>query len=141
MKLACPTGTSSSKAPWQGFRVLGFACHAAGFRCKNTCKLHIEMVLMLHIRSDREYFFDLTGTEGKDRSKTSIYRKFGCQLYLLQYDSTLRKTFHSNVFSEKWHDTEKTKKKSEKRELVKDKWYNQMGQVGTSWSRGTSGAR
>jgi len=34
-----------------------------------------------------------------------------------------------------------TQKKSEKRELVKDKWYNQMGQVGTSWSRGTSGTR
>jgi len=37
--------------------------------------------------SDCEYFFDLTGTEGKDRSKTSIYRKFGCHLYLLQQDS------------------------------------------------------
>jgi len=33
------------------------------------------------------------------------------------------------------------KKKSEKRELAKDKWYNQMGQVGTSWNRGTSGTR
>ena len=26
------------------------------------------------------------------------------------------------------------KKKSQQRELGKDKWYNQMGQVGTSWS-------
>jgi len=26
------------------------------------------------------------------------------------------------------------KKKSQKRELEKDKWYIQMGQVGTSWS-------
>jgi len=34
-----------------------------------------------------------------------------------------------------------TQKKSEERELVKDKWYNQMGQVGTSWSRGTSVTR
>jgi len=34
-----------------------------------------------------------------------------------------------------------TQKKSEERELVKDKWYNQMGQVGTSWSRGTSGTK
>jgi len=34
-----------------------------------------------------------------------------------------------------------TQKKSEKRELVKDKWYNKMGQVGTSWSRGTRGTR
>jgi len=32
-------------------------------------------------------------------------------------------------------------KKSEERELVKDKWYKQMGQVGTNWSRGTSGTR
>jgi len=86
-------------------------------------------------------FFDLTGTEGKDRSKTSTYHKIGCHLYLLQHDSTLKKNFHSNVFFEKWNDTEKPKKKSEKRELAKDKWYNQMGQVGTSWSRGTSGIR
>jgi len=28
--------------------------------------------------SDCEYFFDLSGAEGKDRSKTSIYQKFGC---------------------------------------------------------------
>ena len=48
--------------------------------------------------SDCEYFFDLTGTEGKDRSKTSIYHKFDCHLYLLQHDSTLKKTFHPNVF-------------------------------------------
>jgi len=48
--------------------------------------------------SDCEYFFDLTGTEVKDRSKTSIYHKFGCHLYLLQHDSTLKKAFHSNVF-------------------------------------------
>ena len=33
------------------------------------------------------------------------------------------------------------KKKSEKKELGKEKCYNQMGQVGTSWSRGTSGTR
>jgi len=33
--------------------------------------------------SDCEYLFDLTGTEGKDHSKTSIYHKFGCHLYLL----------------------------------------------------------
>ena len=91
--------------------------------------------------SDCEYFFDLIGTEGKDRSKTSIYHKFGCHLYVLQYDSSLKKTFHSKVFFEKWNDTEEPKKKSEKRELTKDKWYNQMGQVGTSWSRGTSGTR
>jgi len=92
-----------------------------------------------HSTSDCEYLFDLIDTEVKDRSKTSIYHKFGCHLYLLQHDSTLNKKFHSNVFFEKWNDTEKTKKKSEKRELAKDKWYNQMGQVGTSWSRGTSG--
>jgi len=29
---------------------MGFVCHAAGFRCENTCKLHSEMVLLLHIR-------------------------------------------------------------------------------------------
>jgi hypothetical protein len=38
------------------------------------------------------------------------------------------------VFFEKWNDKEKSKNKSEKRELGKHKWYNQMGQVGTSWS-------
>jgi len=97
------------------------------------------MVLLVHIRL--RIFFDLTGTEGKDRSKTSIYWKFGCLLYFLQHDSTLKKTFHSHAFFEKWNDTEKPKKKSEKRELAQDKWYNQMGQVGTSWSRGTSGTR
>jgi len=91
--------------------------------------------------SDCEYFFDLTGTVGKDRSKKSIYHKFACHLYLLQHDSTLKKTFHSNAFFEKWNHTEKPKKKSEKRELAQDKWYNQMGQVGTSWSRWTSGSR
>ena len=40
----------NSKVKWQGFRVWGFVCHAAGFRCKNTCKLHSEMFLLLHIR-------------------------------------------------------------------------------------------
>jgi len=75
--------------------------------------------------------------------KTSIYHKFVCHLHLLQHDSTLKKTLHSNVFFEKWNDTEKPKKKSgkRKRELAKDKWYNQMGQVETSCSRGTSGTR
>ena len=53
----------------------------------------------------------------------------------------MKKNFHSEVFFEKWNDTEKPKKKSEIRELSKDKWCNQMGQVGTSWSRGTSGIR
>ena len=45
------------------------------------------------------------------------------------------------MFFEKWNDTEEPNKKSEKRELAKDRWYNQMGQVGTSLSRGTSGTR
>ena len=54
--------------------------------------------------------------------------------YLLQHDSTLKRKTHSKVFFEKWNDTEKPKKKSEKRELAKNKWYNQMAQVGTSWS-------
>ena len=69
--------------------------------------------------------------------------KFGCHLYPLHHDrdSTLKKTFRSKVFFEKWNDTEKPKKKTEKRDSAKDKWYNQMGQVGTSWSRGTSGTR
>jgi len=40
----------NSKALWQGFRAWGFVCHAAGFQCKNTCKLHSEMFLLLHIR-------------------------------------------------------------------------------------------
>jgi len=82
--------------------------------------------------SDCEYFCNLTGTEGKDRSKTSIYRKFGCHLYLFQHDSTLKKSFHSNVFFEKWNDTGKPKKK-----LRKESWqrtsgttkYDKLGQV------------
>jgi len=61
-------------------------------------------------------------------------RKFACYLYPLKHDSTLDKTFHSKVFFAKWNDKKKTKKKSEKRVLGKDKWHNQMGQVGTSWS-------
>jgi len=60
--------------------------------------------------------------------------KFVCYLYSLQYDSALMETFHSKVFFEKWNGNEKPKKKSQKRDLGKDKWYNQMGQVGTSWS-------
>ena len=60
--------------------------------------------------------------------------KFGCHSYPLQHDSTLKKTFHSKVFFEIWNGNEKAKQKSQKRELVKDKWSNQMGQVGTSWS-------
>ena len=91
--------------------------------------------------SDCEYLFDLIDTEVKDRSKTSIYHKFGCHLYLLQHDCTLKKTFHSNASLKIWNGTEKTKKKSEERELTKDKWYNQMGQFGTSWSRGPNGTR
>jgi len=51
----------------------------------------------------------------------------------LQHDSTLKKTFQSKVFFEMWNDNEKSKQKSEKRELGKDRWYNQMGQVGTGW--------
>jgi len=98
---------------------------------KNTCKLHSEMVLLLHIRL--RIFFDLTGTEGKDCSKTSIYHKFGCHLYLLQHDSTLKKTLHSNVFFEKWNDTEKPKKNLRKeswqRTIGTTKW-DKLGQVG-----------
>jgi len=66
----------------------------------------------------------------------SFRGKFVRYLHPLQHDSTWKKTFHSKVFFEKWNDNEKTraKKKSEKRELRKDKWYNQIGQFGTSWS-------
>ena len=55
-------------------------------------------------------------------------------VYPFQHDSTFDKTFASKVFFEKWNDKEKSKNKSEKRELGKHKWYNQMGQVGTGWS-------
>jgi len=48
-------------------------------------------------------------------------------------NGTLKQTFHSKVFFEKWNGNQKPKKKSQKRELGKDEWYNQMGQVGTSW--------
>jgi len=63
--------------------------------------------------------------------------KFGCHLHPLQ--STLKKTLHSKVFFEKWNDIKKPKKNLRKESWYK--WYNQMGQVGTSWSRGTSGTR
>ena len=43
------------------------------------------------------------------------------------------------MFFEKWNDNEKPKKKSEKRELGKDRWYSQMGQVGTGGVRGIGG--
>jgi len=79
--------------------------------------------------SDCKYFFDLIGIKGKDRSKMSIYRKFGCHLYLLQHDSTVKKTFHSNVFFEKWYDTEKPNKKPEKRTSGTTKW-DKLGKVG-----------
>ena len=38
------------------------------------------------------------------------------------------------MFFEIWNGNEKPKEKSQKRELGKNKLYNQMGQVGTSWS-------
>jgi len=60
--------------------------------------------------------------------------KFVYYSYPLQHDSTLKQTFHSKVFFEKWNGNEKPKKITQKRELGKDKWYNQIGQVGTSWS-------
>ena len=60
--------------------------------------------------------------------------KFVCYSYPLQHDSTLKQTFHSKVFFEKWNGNEKPKKISQTRQLGKDKWYNQMGQVGTSWN-------
>jgi len=37
------------------------------------------------------------------------------------------------VFFEKWNGNEKPKKKSQKRELGKGKWYTEMQQAGTSW--------
>jgi len=44
-----------------------------------------------------------------------------------------RKISVKRVFRKmEWH--WETQKKSEKRELAKNKWYNQMVQVGTSWS-------
>jgi len=44
-----------------------------------------------------------------------------------------KKLFIQKYFSKNGM-TIRTQKKSDKRELGKDKWYNQMGQVGTSWS-------
>jgi len=49
------------------------------------------------------------------------FRKKLLIVYSPQRDSTLKKTFQSNVFSEKWNDNEKPNKKSEKRESGKDK--------------------
>jgi len=47
----------------------------------------------------------------------------------------LEKIFELKVYFERWNDNEKHTKKSQERELEKDRWYSQMGQVGTSWSR------
>jgi len=63
--------------------------------------------------------------------------KFACYLYPL----TLKKTFHSNFFFEKWNGNEKPKKN-----LRKESWertsgttkWDKLGQVGV---RGTSGTR
>ena len=63
---------------------MGFFCHAGDLWYENTCKLHSEMVLLLHIRL--RIFFDLTGTEGKDRSKTSIYHKFFADMLNVRSD-------------------------------------------------------
>ena len=59
--------------------------------------------------------------------------KFGCHLYPLQHDSTLKKTFHSKVFFEKWNDTENPKKNLRKvswqRTSGTTRW-DKLGQVG-----------
>ena len=56
------------------------------------------------------------------------------QIEKIARNGTLKQTFHAKVFFEKWNGNQKPKNKSQKRELGKDKWYNQIGQVGTSWS-------
>ena len=59
----------------------------------------------------------------------------------LQHDSTLKKTFQSKEFFEKWNDNEKPKtnlrKESWERTSGTTKW-DKLGQVGV---RGTSGTR
>jgi len=55
--------------------------------------------------------------------------KFTCFL-----PSPFEENFQSKEFFEKWNDIEKPKKRFEKRKLAKNKWYNQMAQVGTRWS-------
>jgi len=59
--------------------------------------------------------------------------KFGCHLYPLQHDRTLKKTFHSKVFFEKWNDAEKPKKNLRKESWQRtsgtNKW-DKLGQVG-----------
>jgi len=78
----------------------------------------------LYCTSDCEYFYDLTGTDGQDHSKW-YYKKKN----------------YSKVFFEKWNGNQKPKKKSQKTELGKNKWYNQMGQVGTSvWDKWDQGS-
>ena len=65
--------------------------------------------------------------------------KFVCYLYPLQHDSTLKQTFDSKVFFEKWNGNEKPKKK-----LRKENWEKTSGT--TKWDKlgqvcGTSGTR
>jgi len=65
---------------------------------------------------------------------------FACYLYPLQYDNTLKKTFYSKAFFEKWNDNEKPKKN-----LRKESWertsgttkWGKLGQVGLCRTRGT----
>jgi len=55
-----------------------------------------------------------------------------------QHNITLSYRIESKVVFRKCNDNEKPKKKSEKREMEKDRWYNQMEQVGTglsTWNR------
>jgi len=54
--------------------------------------------------------------------------KFGCYLHPLQHDSTLKKSFYSEVFFEKWNDTQKPKKN-----LRKESWQRTSGT--TKWDK------
>ena len=70
--------------------------------------------------------------------------KFVCYLFPLQHDSTLKPTFCSKVFFEKWNGNENPKKKISAKRVGKGqvesgttKW-DKLGQVGV---RGTSGTR
>jgi len=70
------------------------------------------------------------------RTKSKPPWKFahGNLLVVDPLERTLEKTIQARVFFEMWNDNEKPKQKSETKELGKDRWYNQMGQVVTGWT-------
>ena len=75
--------------------------------------------------------------------------KYVCCLYPLQHDSSLKQTFRSKVFVEKWNGNEKPKKNNSEKRVGKgqvvqpngtscstwDKWDKEKGVFRSSWDK------